>query len=99
MLDSFEVVLDPAARIQWPGGGCYQPAETRINGYPLIELVRSAEEPRARAEYLERLPEFENPQRVSVRAGRLSSPSSTSSPASVSRVARLPIGPRLCAGP
>ncbi|MDY3557294.1 hypothetical protein R5W24_006482 [Gemmata sp. JC717] len=28
---------------------------------PLIELVRRAEEPWARAEYLERLPEFENP--------------------------------------
>jgi hypothetical protein len=49
-VDRFEVLIDPAA--------AFRPAD---DGRSLIELVRAAEEPWARAEYLERLPEFENP--------------------------------------
>jgi hypothetical protein len=39
----------------------YRSACISIDGRELIELVRSAEEPWARAEYLERLPSFDNP--------------------------------------
>jgi len=58
-VDRFEVLIDPAAYIRWPGGGGFQPAEVRINGRPLIELVREAEEPWARAENAERMPDPE----------------------------------------
>ena len=61
MLDTFEIVTDPIKARRWAGGGIFQPAEVRINGHPLIELIRVAEEPWTSAEYLERLPEFENP--------------------------------------
>jgi hypothetical protein len=45
MPDRFEVVLDLAAVIHWPGGGNFQPADVRIHGRPLLELVRAVEEP------------------------------------------------------
>jgi hypothetical protein len=60
-VDRFEVTLYP------PLAECplerrpYRQAHIAINSRPLIELVRDAEEPWARAEYLERLPELENP--------------------------------------
>jgi hypothetical protein len=55
-MDRFEVLIDPAAVVRWPEGGGFQPAEVRINGRPLLELVRAAEEPWARAENTERMP-------------------------------------------
>lgn len=61
IVDRFELLIDPAAVVRWPEGGGFQPAEVRINGRPLITLVRAAEEPWARAEYLERLPNFDSP--------------------------------------
>jgi len=61
VLDDFEVLIKPHPFVHRPDGHGFQPATVRINGRPLIELVRAAEEPWAKAEYLERLPEFENP--------------------------------------
>jgi hypothetical protein len=60
-VDRFEVRLYP------PLADCpaerrpYRQAHIAINSRPLIDLLREAEEPWARAEYLERLPQFENP--------------------------------------
>lgn len=55
--DSFEIVIDPAAAVYWPEGGGFQPAEVRINGRSLIEMVRAAEVPWAQAENAERTPD------------------------------------------
>jgi len=49
-VDRFELLIDPASAIRWPGGGGFKPVEVRINGRPLLDLIREAEEPRARAE-------------------------------------------------
>ncbi len=57
MLDRFDVLIDPAAVVRWPEGGGFQPAEVWINDRPLLELVRAAEEPWARAENAERTPD------------------------------------------
>ncbi len=40
----------PGARIEWPGGGESQQIELRINGTPLLELVRAVELPLAELE-------------------------------------------------
>lgn len=60
-MDRFEVTLYPPLAECRPEHRPYRQARIAINGRPLIELVRVAEEPWARAEYLERLPEFEIP--------------------------------------
>jgi hypothetical protein len=62
MVDRFEVKLYPPLGDCSPERARYRQAQIVINGRPLIELVRAAEEPWARAEYPERLPEFENPE-------------------------------------
>jgi hypothetical protein len=53
--DRFEVRVDPARRIEWPGGGGFQPVELRVNGAGLIDLVRDVELPYAEREYDERI--------------------------------------------
>jgi hypothetical protein len=60
-VDRFEVALYPPLAECPPERRSYRQAHLAINGQSLLELVRTAEEPWARAEYLERLPEFENP--------------------------------------
>ena len=49
--DHFEARIDPAQAVEWPGGGGFQPVELRVNGVPLIDLVRAAELPFAEREY------------------------------------------------
>jgi len=61
-VDRFEVTLYPSLAACLPERRPYRQARIAINGQPLIELVRVAEEPWARAEYQERLPEFDNPE-------------------------------------
>jgi hypothetical protein len=61
LVDRFEVTLYPSFADCPPERRQHRQARIGINGWPLIELVRVAEEPWARAEYLERLPEFEDP--------------------------------------
>ncbi len=61
MVDRFEVQLYPSLADCPPERRPYRQAHIALNGRPLLELVKTAEEPWARAEYLERLPEFENP--------------------------------------
>lgn len=60
-MDRIDITLYPPLGECQPERRRYRQAQIAINGQPLIELVRVAEEPWARAEYLERLPEFENP--------------------------------------
>ncbi len=60
-MDRFEVTLYPPLAECPPERRPFRLALIAINGRPLLELVRAAEEPWARAEYLARLPEFENP--------------------------------------
>jgi hypothetical protein len=43
--DKFELRVDPSQYVRWPEGGGYQPVEIRINGIPLIDLVRPLEIP------------------------------------------------------
>ena len=50
LVDRFELLIDPARAIRWPEGGGFQPVEVRINGHPLLDLIRSAEEPWGQAE-------------------------------------------------
>jgi hypothetical protein len=57
MLDRFEVLINSAAIVRWPEGGGFQPAEVRINGCSLIELVREAEKPWVRSENAEWTPD------------------------------------------
>jgi hypothetical protein len=54
-LDRFEVHVDPAGYVAWPGGGGFQPVEIRVNGRGLIDLVREVELPHARREHDERI--------------------------------------------
>lgn len=68
-MDRFEVTLYPASTECPPKGLRFRQARIAINGVPLIEFVRVAEEPWARAEYLERLPQFANPDEFKFEAG------------------------------
>jgi hypothetical protein len=54
VLDQFEVRVDPAHYIRWPGGGGFQPVELRVNGVGLIDIIREVELPYAQREYDER---------------------------------------------
>ncbi|MFO0936870.1 MAG: hypothetical protein U0798_10190 [Gemmataceae bacterium] len=59
-MDLFEVLINTEAIICWPNGGGFQPAEVRINGNPLIDLIRKAEEPWTLAEYMAQQSELPN---------------------------------------
>ena len=67
--DEFSVQIDPKSFIRWPDGGGFQPAEILINGVPLIEMVRLAEESLVRDEQAERIAEGEDPATCRVPAG------------------------------
>lgn len=54
---TLRLAADPAGRVTWPGGGGLRPVEIRINGAPLLELVREVEWPLAEAECARRLRE------------------------------------------
>jgi hypothetical protein len=60
-VDEFKLTLYPPLADCPPERRPYRKAQIAINGTPLLALVRAAEEPWARVEYLERLREFENP--------------------------------------
>lgn len=60
-VDRFEVTLYPPLADCPPERRQFRQAHIAINGRPLIELVRVAEELWVNVEYLERLPEFDNP--------------------------------------
>src|SRR5262245_55595167 len=51
----FEVHVNPAHSVRWPGGGGFQPVELRVNGVGLLEIVRAIELPYAMREYDERI--------------------------------------------
>lgn len=53
--DRFEVRIDPAGYVKWPGGGGFQPVELWVNGSGLIDIVRAVELPYALREYDDRL--------------------------------------------
>lgn len=67
--DHFEIIVDPTSYVRWPGGGGYQPAEIRINGQSLLELVRVAESPCAAIEFRARVAAGEDPATLSILAG------------------------------
>lgn len=46
--------IRPASPVRWPSGGGFQPYELRIDGRPLLELVRAEELPFAEREFDER---------------------------------------------
>jgi hypothetical protein len=53
MVDVLEVRR--SAFVSWPGGGGFQPYELRVNGRPLIDIVREHELPFAEREHDERV--------------------------------------------
>jgi hypothetical protein len=56
--DLFEVRVDPASYIKWPGGG-FQPVELWVNGVGFIDIIREVELPHAMREYDDRLATLE----------------------------------------
>lgn len=69
-LDRFEVIVDPAHYVRWPGGGGFQPNEIRVNGRGLVDIVREVELPYAQQEHDARLAAGEPPDELAPR-GRL----------------------------
>ena len=43
-MNRFEVVIDPRQYVRWDATHGFQPVELRIDGVPLLELVRAVEE-------------------------------------------------------
>lgn len=68
-MDRFEATLYPPLAEYPTERQPYRQVHIAINGQPLLELVRAAEEPWARAEYLERLPELEDPEEFQFEPG------------------------------
>lgn len=66
-MDRLKVTLIP--RFEDCQQAKYRQAQISINDVPLIELVRTAEEPWVRAEYEERRQEFENPAEFTLKPG------------------------------
>ena len=69
MVDRFEVRIDPAHYIHWPGGGGFQPVELRVNGSGFIDIVREVELPHALREYDARVADGEEASELGPRGG------------------------------
>ena len=68
-MDRLELRVDPEQYVRWQNGGGFQPVEIRINGQPLIDLVREAELPFVQKEFEKRAAEAESPEDVTLLAG------------------------------
>lgn len=68
-MDVIQLRNEPDLLVQWPNGGGFQQVEMRINGEPLLEIVRRHELPFAQQEWDERTASGESAAELGPRDG------------------------------